>query len=96
MADAGLIHCNGVAIALPVPGPDESATRRLRSFSGSGQRAIRSDVAFATAIGRCGEMSSGQRLELDFGLTVEIRKQGGKWRIVHAPFDSRERRTRLA
>ena len=40
-------------------------------------------MAFATAIGRCGEMSSGQRLELDFGLTVGFRKQDGKWRIVH-------------
>jgi ketosteroid isomerase-like protein len=28
-------------------------------------------------------MSSGQRLELDFGLTVGFRKQDGKWRIVH-------------
>jgi uncharacterized protein (TIGR02246 family) len=42
-----------------------------------------SDVAFATAIGRCGDTSSGQSVELDFRLTVGFRKQDGKWRIVH-------------
>ena len=42
-----------------------------------------SDVAFATAIGRCGDTSSGQRVDLDFRLTVGFRKQDGKWRIVH-------------
>lgn len=52
------------------------------------------DVAFATAIGRCGDTSSGQRVELDFRLTeikvgpvppltMGFRKQDGKWRIVH-------------
>jgi len=41
------------------------------------------DVAFATAIGRCGDTSSGQRVELDFRLTVGFRKQDGRWRIVH-------------
>jgi uncharacterized protein (TIGR02246 family) len=42
-----------------------------------------SDVAFATAIGRCGDTSSGQRVELDFRLTVGFRKQDGEWRVMH-------------
>ena len=41
------------------------------------------DVAFATAIGRCGDTSSGHRVELDFRLTMGFRKQDGKWWIVH-------------
>jgi ketosteroid isomerase-like protein len=41
------------------------------------------DVAFATAFGRCGDISSGKRVDLDFRLTVGLRKQNGKWVIVH-------------
>ena len=41
------------------------------------------DVAFATAIGRCGDTSSGQRVELDFRLTVGFRKRDGRWVVVH-------------
>ena len=42
-----------------------------------------SDVAFLTAIGRCGDTSSGQRVDLDFRLTVGFRRHEGRWRIVH-------------
>ena len=42
-----------------------------------------SDVAFATAIGRCGDTSSGQRVELEFRLTVGFRKRDGRWIVVH-------------
>ena len=42
------------------------------------------DVAFATAHGKCaGKEEDGTRSELDFRLTVGLRKSGGKWVIVH-------------
>jgi ketosteroid isomerase-like protein len=42
------------------------------------------DVAFATAIGHCaGTDTSGKREELDFRLTVGLRKINGRWRVVH-------------
>jgi ketosteroid isomerase-like protein len=41
------------------------------------------DVAFATAIGRCHDLSSGEVVELDFRLTMGFRKHDGRWRIVH-------------
>jgi uncharacterized protein (TIGR02246 family) len=42
-----------------------------------------SDVAFATAIGTCGDLSSGALVNLDFRLTMGLRKIDGKWRIMH-------------
>jgi len=41
------------------------------------------DVAFATAIGHCVDLSSGKREELDFRLTMGLRKIDGRWRIQH-------------
>jgi ketosteroid isomerase-like protein len=41
------------------------------------------DVAFATAIGRCGDLSGGKRVKLEFRLTMGFRKHDGRWRIVH-------------
>jgi ketosteroid isomerase-like protein len=41
------------------------------------------DVAFATAIGRCGDTSSGKKVHLEFRLTMGFRKLNGCWRIVH-------------
>jgi len=41
------------------------------------------DVAFATAIGHCVDLSSGKREELDFRLTIGLRKIAGHWRILH-------------
>jgi ketosteroid isomerase-like protein len=41
------------------------------------------DVAFATAIGRCGDTSSGKKVDLEFRLTIGFRKLNGCWRIVH-------------
>jgi uncharacterized protein (TIGR02246 family) len=41
------------------------------------------DVAFATAIGRCGDLSSGEKVELEFRLTLGLRKLDGRWRILH-------------
>jgi uncharacterized protein (TIGR02246 family) len=41
------------------------------------------DVAFATAIGRCCDLTSGIATPLDFRLTMGFRRQDGKWRIVH-------------
>jgi uncharacterized protein (TIGR02246 family) len=41
------------------------------------------DVAFATAIGRCCDLSSGEKVDLDFRLTMGFRKRDGRWRIVH-------------
>jgi len=43
-----------------------------------------SDVAFATAIGRCVNIdSAGQREPLEFRLTMGLRKVAGRWRIMH-------------
>jgi uncharacterized protein (TIGR02246 family) len=41
------------------------------------------DVAFATATGRCCGLSSGERVQLEFRLTMGFRKNDGRWRIVH-------------
>jgi len=42
------------------------------------------DVAFVTAIGRCVYIpSGGGPTKLQFRLTVGLRKQDGKWQIVH-------------
>jgi uncharacterized protein (TIGR02246 family) len=41
------------------------------------------EVAFATAIGRCSDLSTGQKVDLEFRLTMGFRKQSGRWRIVH-------------
>jgi ketosteroid isomerase-like protein len=41
------------------------------------------EVAFATAVGRCGDLSSGTRVDLEFRLTIGFRKLGGRWIIVH-------------
>jgi ketosteroid isomerase-like protein len=41
------------------------------------------EVAFATAIGRCADLSSGEKLQLDFRLTMGFRKLDGRWRIMH-------------
>jgi uncharacterized protein (TIGR02246 family) len=41
------------------------------------------DVAFATAIGCCVDLSSGKKLQLEFRLTMGFRKHAGRWRIVH-------------
>ncbi|MCI0431718.1 MAG: SgcJ/EcaC family oxidoreductase [Rhodospirillales bacterium] len=42
------------------------------------------DVAFAVALMHCsGTDGSGERNELDFRLTIGLRKVDGRWRIVH-------------
>ena len=42
------------------------------------------DVAFATAIGQCAGVSSNRkREELEFRLTMCLKKIDGRWRIVH-------------
>jgi uncharacterized protein (TIGR02246 family) len=43
------------------------------------------DVAFATAIGHCVAIdpSEGGREELEFRLTVGLRKIDGRWRVMH-------------
>lgn len=42
------------------------------------------NVAFATAIGRCVSIDpTGKREELEFRLTMGLRKIGGRWRIMH-------------
>ena len=40
-------------------------------------------VAFATAIGRCVDNSSGKREPLEFRLTMGLRKIQGRWRVMH-------------
>jgi uncharacterized protein (TIGR02246 family) len=43
-----------------------------------------SDVAFAVALMRCGGANeNGEHSELDFRLTVGLRKIDGRWRVVH-------------
>ena len=44
---------------------------------------VGSELAFVTATGTCGDTSSGQRVELDFRLTVGLKKREGKWCVVH-------------
>jgi uncharacterized protein (TIGR02246 family) len=41
------------------------------------------DVAFATAIGRCCDLSSGEPVNLEFRLTMGFRKVDARWRIMH-------------
>jgi uncharacterized protein (TIGR02246 family) len=42
------------------------------------------DVAFVAAVMRCaGREASGEDMELDFRLTIGLRKVDGKWVIVH-------------
>ena len=42
------------------------------------------DVAFAAALMRCsGTDATGEHNELDFRLTIGLRKTDGRWRIVH-------------
>jgi len=41
------------------------------------------DVAFATAIGTCCDLSSGAPVNLEFRLTMGLRKFDGRWRIMH-------------
>jgi uncharacterized protein (TIGR02246 family) len=43
-----------------------------------------SDVAFVTALMRCaGRKTSGEREELEFRLTIGLRKIGGEWIVMH-------------
>jgi uncharacterized protein (TIGR02246 family) len=41
------------------------------------------EVAFATAAGRCCDLTSGVPVQLDFRLTMGFKKKDGQWRIVH-------------
>jgi ketosteroid isomerase-like protein len=41
------------------------------------------EVAFATAAGRCCDLTSGAPVQLDFRLTMGFKKKDGQWRIVH-------------
>jgi len=42
------------------------------------------DVAFVVALMRCaGTEKSGERITLDFRLTIGLRKTGGQWTVVH-------------
>jgi uncharacterized protein (TIGR02246 family) len=41
------------------------------------------EAAFATALGRCCDLSSGAPVQLDFRLTMGFKRQDGRWRIVH-------------
>lgn len=43
-----------------------------------------SDVAFVTAVMRCaGAEPDGEDVELDFRLTIGLRKTGNEWTIIH-------------
>jgi len=43
-----------------------------------------SDVAFVAALMRCaGTEKSGERVELDFRLTIGLRKIGQQWMVLH-------------
>ncbi|HEV2502601.1 MAG TPA: nuclear transport factor 2 family protein [Mesorhizobium sp.] len=42
-----------------------------------------SDVAFAVALMRCVVIENGQASDLDFRLTIGLRKIGGRWLFVH-------------
>ena len=45
---------------------------------------VGSDVAFAVALMQCAEINkNGQRIPLDFRLTVGLRKINGQWIIMH-------------
>jgi ketosteroid isomerase-like protein len=42
------------------------------------------DVAFATAIGKCVDIDpNGKREDLEFRLTMGLRRIDGRWRIMH-------------
>jgi ketosteroid isomerase-like protein len=41
------------------------------------------DVAFVAALMRCAGVESGQRIDLEFRLTIGLRKIGGRWMVVH-------------
>ena len=42
------------------------------------------DVAFVTALMRCaGTEKTGERLKLEFRLTIGLRKVGGRWMVLH-------------
>ena len=42
------------------------------------------DVAFVTALLRCaGTEKNGERIELEFRLTIGLRKIGGQWIVMH-------------
>src|SRR5207247_918190 len=42
------------------------------------------DVAFVAALMRCaGTEKNGERIELEFRLTIGLRKIGGKWTVTH-------------
>ena len=44
------------------------------------------DVAFGTALMRCaGTEANGDKVELDFRLTICFRKIGGRWTVMHGP-----------
>jgi uncharacterized protein (TIGR02246 family) len=43
-----------------------------------------SDVAFVTALMRCAEMeANGDKIHMDFRLTIGLRKIGSQWTVVH-------------
>jgi uncharacterized protein (TIGR02246 family) len=43
-----------------------------------------SDVAFVTAVMRCaGAEANGNKIELEFRLTIGLRKIGGQWIVIH-------------
>jgi ketosteroid isomerase-like protein len=45
---------------------------------------IQTDVAFATATGRCVDVDpKGKREELEFRLTMGLKKIDGRWRVMH-------------
>ena len=51
--------------------------RRLEIFAGD-------EVAFAVALMRCSaQEADGNDVDLDFRLTVGLRKLGGRWTVVH-------------
>lgn len=42
------------------------------------------DVAFVAALMRCaGVEASGEKIELEFRLTIGLRKIGGQWTVIH-------------
>jgi ketosteroid isomerase-like protein len=42
------------------------------------------DVAFVAALMRCaGTEKNGERIELEFRLTIGLRKIGGQWMVLH-------------
>jgi ketosteroid isomerase-like protein len=59
------------------PEPVAFDIKRLEIIAGT-------DVAFAVALMQCAEIDkNGQRIPLDFRLTVGLRKINGRWVIVH-------------